>query len=264
MTTKSAGGLELLSYSDTGSGPVVVLLHGYPFNRTLWSDQVEALSKTHRVITPDLRGHGESSLGPAGMNQLASDVASLLDARGVRRATIGGLSMGGYVTLAFYRQFPERVSALILADTRAQADTKENKRIRAEQIKTVLSQGMKPVVDAMLPKLLHPETVSRRPEAVIRLRDMMLQTKPEGAAAALEGMATRDDQTELLSKISVPTLIIVGKDDPITPFWDSEKMHERINASRLVVIKTACHVPNLERPEEFNDALLEFLTDVGA
>jgi 3-oxoadipate enol-lactonase len=253
-----------LSYSDTGSGPVVVLLHGYPFNRTLWIDQVKALSKTHRVITPDLRGHGESSVGSGSMNQMASDVASLLDARGIDRATIGGLSMGGYVTLAFYRQFPQRVNALILADTRAQADTEENKRVRAEQIKTVLSQGMKPIVDAMLPKLVHPETVSRRPEAVKGLRDMMIHTKPEGAAAALEGMATRDDQTGLLSHITVPTLIIVGKDDPITPLQDSEKMHERISGSRLVVIDTASHVSNLERPEEFNAALLSFLGDIGA
>jgi 3-oxoadipate enol-lactonase len=264
MTSINSDGFDLLSFSETGSGPVVVLLHGYPFNRTLWVDQVEALSKTHRVITPDLRGHGESSVGPAGMNQMAVDVASLLDARGVERATIGGLSMGGYVTLAFYRQFPERVNALILADTRAQADTEENKRTRAEQIKTVLSQGMKPIVDVMLPKLVHPETVSRRPEAVKRLRDMMIQTRPEGAAAALEGMATRDDQTELLSKISVPTLIIVGKDDPITPLQDSEKMHERITGSRLVVIEKTSHVSNLERPDEFNKALVEFLSDVGA
>ena len=172
--------------------------------------------------------------------------------------------MGGYVTLAFVRQFPERVNGLILADTRAQADTEENKRIRAEQVKTLQSQGMKPIVDAMLPKLLHPETVSKRPDIVKRLRDMMHQTKPEGAAAALEGMAAREDQTELLSSIKVPTLIVVGREDPITPLEDSQKMHERIGGSRLVVIENASHVSNLERPEEFNTALTSFVSEAGA
>ena len=253
-----------IAYNDVGSGGAVVLLHGYPFNRTLWADQVEVLRKSHRVITPDLRGHGDSAVGPASMKRLASDVAAILDSLGIERATIGGLSMGGYVTLAFLRQFPERVNGLILADTRAQADTEENKRIRAEQVKTLQSQGMKPIVDAMLPKLLHPETVSKRPDIVKRLRDMMHQTKPEGAAAALEGMAAREDQMELLSSIKVPTLIVVGKEDPLTPLEDSQKMHERIGGSRLVVIENASHVSNLERPEEFNTALTSFVSEVGA
>ena len=253
-----------IAYNDVGSGGAVVLLHGYPFNRTLWADQVAALSKSHRVITPDLRGHGDSTVGPASMKRLASDMAALLDSLGIERATIGGLSMGGYVTLAFVRQFPERVNGLILADTRAQPDTEENKRIRAEQVKTLQSQGMKPIVDAMLPKLLHPETVSKRPDIVKRLRDMMHQTKPEGAAAALEGMAAREDQMELLSSIKVPTLIVVGREDPITPLDDSQKMHERIGGSRLVVIENASHVSNLERPEEFNTALTSFVSEVGA
>jgi 3-oxoadipate enol-lactonase len=262
MTTIHIDDVDI-AYDDSGNGPAVVLLHGYPFNRTLWADQVDALSRSHRVITPDLRGHGESGVGPASMNRMASDVASLLDALDIHRVTIGGLSMGGYVTLAFYRQFPDRVNALILADTRAQADTAENKRVRAEQVKTILSQGMKPIVDTMLPKLLHPETVSKRPEVVKRLRDMMHHTKPEGAAAALEAMAAREDQTELLRSIAVPTLIIVGKDDPITPLQDSVKMRERINGSRLIVIENASHVSNLERPEEFNNALTSFLAGAG-
>lgn len=252
-----------IAYDESGTGGAVVLLHGYPFNRTLWSDQVGVLSKSHRVITPDLRGHGESTVGPASMKRLASDVAALLDSLGIERATIGGLSMGGYVTLAFVRQFPERVNGLILADTRAQADTEENKRIRAEQVKALLSQGMKPIVDAMLPKLLHPETVSKRPDIVKRLRDMMHQTKPEGAAAALKGMAAREDQTELLASIKVPTLIVVGKEDPITPLEDSKKMHERIGGSRLVVIENASHVSNLERPDQFNAALTSFVSETG-
>ena len=169
--------------------------------------------------------------------------------------------MGGYVALAFYKQFPARVHALILADTRAQADTEEAKQTRAQQAEKALSEGMAGIADAMLPKLLTPETVSKRPEIVKRVRDMMLTIKPEGAAAALRGMAERDDQTSLLSQISSPTLILVGADDAITPVADSEKLHHAIKASRLVVLENAGHVSNLERAEQFNQAVLDFLKD---
>jgi 3-oxoadipate enol-lactonase len=250
-----------MAYTDVGSGRPVVLLHGYPFNRSLWNEQITALSDSYRVIAPDLRGFGESdsSEGPSTMNRMAKDVALLLDYLEIPRATIGALSMGGYVALAFYKQFASRVRALILADTRAQADTEEAKQTRAQQAEKALSEGMAGIADAMLPKLLTPETVSKRPEIVKRVRDMMLKTKPEGAAAALRGMAERDDQTTL--KISVPALIIVGAEDAITPVADSEKMNQAITGSRLVVLENAGHVSNLERTENFNEALLDFLSE---
>jgi 3-oxoadipate enol-lactonase len=252
-----------MAYTDTGVGSPIVLIHGYPFNRTLWNEQVAALSTSYRVIAPDLRGFGESesSPGPATMNRLAQDVGQLMDRLESSRAVIGGLSMGGYVALAFYKQFPSRVRALVLADTRAQADTEEAKQTRAQQAEKALSEGMAGIADAMLPKLLTPETVSKRPEIVKRVRDMMLKTKPEGAAAALLGMAERDDQTELLSRITTKTLILVGAEDAITPRADSEKMHNAIAGSRLVVLENAGHVSNLERTEEFNEALMDFLRD---
>ena len=193
-----------IAYTDAGVGRPVVLIHGYPFNRSLWNEQLTALSASYRVIVPDLRGFGESdaSPGPATMNRMAQDVAALLDHLEITRAVIGGLSMGGYVALAFYKQFPSRVRALILADTRAQADTEEAKQTRAQQAEKALAEGMAGIADAMLPKLLTPETVSKRPEIVKRVRDMMLKTKPEGTAAALLGMAAREDQTDLLSNIT--------------------------------------------------------------
>jgi 3-oxoadipate enol-lactonase len=231
----------------------------------MWSAQVAELQESFRVITLDLRGHGESeySAGPAGMNMMARDVASLLDALEISRAHIGGISMGGYVALAFYRLFPLRVRSLILADTRAQADTEEAKQNRAQQAARVVVEGMAGIVDAMLPKLLAPETVSKRPEVVKRIRDMMLRTKPEGAAAALLGMAARDDQTEHLSRIISPALIIVGREDAITPLQDSEKMHQEMGGSRLEIIENAGHVSNIEQPEQFNKALLRFLHEVS-
>ena len=252
-----------MAYTDAGMGRPIVLIHGYPFNRSLWNEQVAALSSSYRVIVPDLRGFGEtdSSPGPATMNRMAQDVVGLLDHLEISRAVIGGLSMGGYVALAFYKQFPSRVRALVLADTRAQADTEEGKQTRAQQAEKALAEGMAGIADAMLPKLLTPETVSKRPEIVKRVRDMMLKTKPEGAASALLGMAEREDQTPLLSKIASPTLILVGAEDAITPVADSEKMQHAIAGSRLVVIENAGHVSNLERTEEFNKNLLEFLRD---
>ena len=252
-----------IAYTDAGIGRPIVLIHGYPFNRSLWNEQVEALSSTCRVIAPDLRGFGESDAAEsATMNEMAQDVAMLLNQLGIVRATIAGLSMGGYVALAFYKQLPSRVKALILADTRAQADSEEAKQTRAQQAKKALDEGMAGIADSMLPKLLTPETVSKHPEIVKRVRDMMLKTKPEGAAAALHGMAQRDDQTDLLPKIAVPSLILVGAEDAITPVADSEKMHQSIAGSRLVVLENAGHVSNLERTEPFNEALLAFMKEL--
>lgn len=252
-----------MAYTDNGIGRPIVLIHGYPFNRSLWNEQVAALSNSYRTIVPDLRGFGESdsSPGTVTMNRMAQDVVQLLDHLGISRAVIGGLSMGGYVTLAFYKQFPSRVRALMLADTRAQSDTEEAKQARVQQAEKALTEGMAGIADAMLPKLLTPETVSKRPEIVKRIRDMMLKTKPEGAAAALLGMAERDDQTPLLAKVTAPTLIMVGVEDAITPVADSQKMHAAITNSRFVALENAGHVSNLERTEEFNKALLDFLTE---
>src|SRR5215213_9109736 len=251
-----------LAYTDVGSGPPVVLIHGYPFNRSLWNEQTEALGGKHRVVAPDLRGFGESdsSEGTATMNVLARDVAELMDRLEIAQAVIGGLSMGGYVALAFCNQFPARVKALVLADTRAQADTEEGKQTRFQQAEKALSEGMAGIADGMLPKLLTPDTVSKRPELVKRVRDMMLKTKPDGAAAALRGMAEREDQTDFIAGIAVPTLILVGREDAITPVADSEQMQSRIEGSRLVVLENAGHVSNLEQTEQFNDALLGFLS----
>ncbi len=253
-----------LAYTDVGAGPPVVLIHGYPFNRSLWTEQAEALRSKYRVVAPDLRGFGDSdsSDGFARMKLLAEDVAALMDHLEIEQAVIGGLSMGGYVALAFARMIPARVKALVLADTRAQADTEEGKQARFHQAEKAVAEGMAGIADAMLPKLLTPDTVSKRPELVKRVRDMMLKTKPQGAAAALLGMSEREDQTEFISSILVPTLILVGREDAITPVADSEMMQSRIEGSRLVVIENAGHVSNLEQTEHFNDALLGFLSTV--
>jgi 3-oxoadipate enol-lactonase len=252
-----------MAFDEAGAGPAVVLLHGFPFNRSMWRQQIEVLRANFRVITPDLRGHGESGLvsEPATMEEMARDVAALLDELRIDHATLGGLSMGGYVTLAFYRLFPERVSALVLADTRAQADSEDGKRAREENAQRALQQGMEPIADAMLPKLLSSNTLSQRPDLSASVRAMILGTRPEGAAAALRGMALRRDQTDLLPSISVPTLVLVGTEDNLTPVEDARLIRDRVRGSRLALIDGAAHLSNLERPDEFNSSLVEFLND---
>lgn len=268
MSVAHVRGIEI-AYDDAGDeagaraegAPVVVLLHGYPLNRSMWREQVDALSARHRVVAPDLRGHGETQASGEAttMEALAQDVAALLDELRIERVVLGGLSMGGYVALAFYRLFPQRVGALVLADTRATPDTGEARRGREESARKALTEGMPAIADAMLPKLLAPATVEEQPDVAARVRAMICATKPEGAAAALRAMAVRRDQTDLLPQISVPTLIIVGSEDTLTPPRDAQAMHRAIDGSRLEIIDGAGHLSNVERPAQFNRALSDFL-----
>jgi pimeloyl-ACP methyl ester carboxylesterase len=239
----------------------VILLHGFPFNRTLWTDQVEALKHSFRVITPDLRGFGDSSLDGevSRMDDMARDIAGLTEHLEIDRAVIGGLSMGGYVTFSFYRMFPLRVRALILADTRPQADTEESRKIRYEQAQKVKAGGMEAIVDGFLEKLLGEETAKNKPAEVARINEMMLSLSPEGAAAALLGAAERRDHTSLLPRIMAPTLIVVGTEDKVVSLSDADMMHREIRGSHLEKLEGSGHVSNIEQRDEFNRALMSFL-----
>jgi pimeloyl-ACP methyl ester carboxylesterase len=251
-----------LAYDDKGSGAPIVLLHGFPFNRSIWDEQVAVLTDRYRVITPDLRGFGKTPLpadGASEMTDMARDVAALLDQLEIRRVIMGGLSMGGYVAFAFYRLFPLRTRGLILADTRPQADTEEGRAVRFQQVERVKKEGMAGISEGFLEKLFSAKTVQHRPELVSRIREMILSTSPEGVAAALMGMAARLNYSYLLPQILCPALIVVGSEDKIVSISDAELMHREIRGSQLTVIEDAGHVSNLETPEEFNTALLEFL-----
>lgn len=260
MSKARVRGIEV-AYDVLGSGPTLVLLHGFPFNRSMWREQAEALSARYRVITPDLRGHGETdAMGEVfTMDDMAQDVCALLDHLDIERVAIGGLSMGGYVAFAFIRKFPLRVRTLILADTRPQSDTDEARANREQMARKALTEGMNAIADAMLPKLLAPNTLAERPDIVARVREMMSSMKPEGAAAALRGMAERSDYTSFLPRIIAPTLIIVGSHDQITTPQDAGVMHREIRGSHLEIIESAAHVSNLERPVEFTYAVKDFL-----
>ena len=257
---QKSGGVEL-AWEEAGQGTPVVLLHAFPLNRKMWRPQVEALANRCRVITPDFRGHGESGTAAedSTMERLADDVRGLLDALGLERVVLGGLSMGGYVAFAFYRRWPERVVALILADTRAASDTEEGRTARFETAALAEREGSAAIAERMLPKLLAPVTHERKPEVVAAVREMILEASPAGIAGALRGMAVRTASCDLLPQIKYLTLILVGEQDVLTPPADSEAMAKEIPHSRLVKIPDAGHLSNLEQPERFNQALLEFL-----
>ena len=250
------------TFDEAGHGPAIVLLHGYPFDRSMWREQIDFLSAAgYRVIAPDLRGLGEneSSVEIATMDEMARDVAALIDELTVDRAVVCGLSMGGYVAFEFAHLFPSRPRALVLAGTRAPADNESEKESRAQQVERVLAEGMKGIPEATLPKLLARRTLAEKPNVVAQVRDMILRAPPRGAAAAQRGMAARRDYSDDLPRINVPTLVIVGREDTVRPVADAEFMHERIPESHLEIIDDAAHMTNMEQPEAFNNVLLRFL-----
>lgn len=273
-------GIEL-AYTDSGQGTAVLLLHGYPFDRSMWRGQIEVLSaKGFRAVAPDLRGLGETSdklkfVAPEDqrqaearrtntMDDMARDAAALLDELKVNETVVCGLSMGGYVAFEFAKLFPAKVRGLILAGTRAPADNEKEKQGRLAQIEQMLAEGMAPIAEATLPKLLAPRTLSEKPEVVARTREMILKADPRGAAAAQRGMAARRDYSEDLAEIRVPTLIMVGREDPIRPVADSEFMQRGIRDSRLEIIEDAAHMTNLEQPEVFNKTLMDFVRQAAS
>ncbi|ANZ39260.1 hydrolase [Lentzea guizhouensis] len=252
-----------IGYDDEGtSDHVLVLVHGHPFDRTMWRPQVEHFSaRGWRVITADLRGYGETTVVPGvtPLSTFARDVVGLLDHLGVDRFVLGGLSMGGQIVLEVQRLFGDRVRGLLLADTFAQAETPEGKVVRNEMADRLLREGMSGYADEVLTKMVAPHNVEALPEVAAHVSGMMHNAPPEGAAAALRGRAERPDYTDLLGTIEVPTLVVVGSDDEFTPVRDAEYMHERVPGSTLVVVHGAAHMPNLERPAAFNKALDDLL-----
>jgi pimeloyl-ACP methyl ester carboxylesterase len=259
-------GLEM-AYLDAGEGPTVLFLHGYPFDQSMWSEQIEAITTAgFRAIAPDLRSLGQtkSSSEVATMNEMARNAAALLDELNVEDAVVCGLSMGGYVAFEFVHLFSTRVRGLVLAGTRAPADNEQEKAGREQQVKTMLRAGMVPISIATLPKLLARRTLDEKPDVVKRVRAMIVRADPKGAAAAQRGMAARRDYTEDMPKINVPTLIIVGREDSIRPVADAEFMHRGIRNSRLAIIEDAAHMTNMEQAEVFNGYLATFCRSVGS
>ena len=251
-------------YLEAGNGWPVVLIHAFPLNADMWRPQLERVPDGWRFIAPDLRGFGpvseqQSPAAATTIDDFAGDVGVLLDRLHIDRAIIGGLSMGGYVTFALFRKSAERFSGLILADTKAQADTPEGRDGRRKMIELVRASGASAVADQMLPKLLGATSTTARPELQAQVRRMIESTSVAAIAGALEALSTRPDSTPDLARITYPALIVVGAEDVLTPVADAEAMDRRIARSSLVVLPGAGHLSNLESPDAFSKALADFL-----
>lgn len=248
------------AFDDTGGRHVpLVLIHGFPLDRTVWSAQVKGLGGVARVIAPDLRGSGGTALpeGPVSMDTYAADVAALLDTLGVERAVVGGVSMGGYVAFAFRRLYPGRVRALVLVDTRPGPDSAEARKARDETAALARSSGAAAVAARMLPKMPGP---GASPDYLRSLSDLMSRQPVEGIVAALGAIRDRADSTPDLARIDVPTLVVSGDKDALIAPAESEAMAKAIPRARLALIPGAGHLPNFEAPAAFNDAVRAFLS----
>lgn len=254
------GGAEV-EYDARGDGRAVLLLHAFPLGLDMWDAQAEALAPRHRVVRFDAHGFGGSPPGdgPLTMDQIADDGAFLLEHLGIERAVVAGCSMGGYAAFAFVRRHPERLRGLVLQDTRAGADTEAAKANRRALAERVLSEGASAAVEAFLPKLVGETTHRERPQIVARLRERILATSPRGVANALHGLAARDDSRGTLGAIHVPTLVLVGEEDALTPPSEAEAIAGAVEGARLVIVPKAGHLANLENPSELNAALASFL-----
>jgi 3-oxoadipate enol-lactonase len=238
----------------------VVLVHAFPLNATLWRPQIERAPTGWHFVAPDLPGFGASRQPPAQtMEQMAKEVLKVLDEQRIERAVIGGLSMGGYVTMALYRMAPERFSALVLADTRATADNEQQKDGRLKMIATVREKGPRAIADEMLPKLLGATSQRERPELATHVREIIEANSADAIAGALEAMMGRPDSRPQLAGMSVPALVLCGEEDGLTPPADSDALHAGIKGSRLVMLPGAGHLSNIEAPAAFSDALNTFL-----
>jgi len=256
-------GIEI-DYSDEGSGLPVIFIHAFPMNQTMWSEQVAALRGRCRAITLDLRGFGKSSApgGPYSMERMASDVRALMAHLDIDRAVLVGLSMGGYISLAFYKLYPDAVRALVLADTRASADSEEGRERRFKSAEKAEREGSASIVRDMEVAAFAPSTREKRRDIIERARVMIEANSPQGIAAAQRGMAARPDSTYTLIGIDCPTLILVGSEDSLTPASEAEALRDGIPHSQLKVIEGAGHMSNMEQPEQFNAALREFIDSI--
>jgi 3-oxoadipate enol-lactonase len=250
-----------IRYETSGSGTPVLFLHAFPLNLRMWDAQVRALPAGHQAIRFDARGFGGTPAGDGllTMERIADDAVALLDFLGAPPAVVCGLSMGGYAAFAMVRRHPQRIRALVLADTRPSPDTPEGRKSRAEQRERVRREGPTAIAEAFLPKLLGATTHRERPQVVAQVREMILSASAQGISDALAGLAARADSIPTLREIRVPTLVLCGSEDVLTPPADAEQMKAGIAGSELELIPRVGHLSNLEDPATFDAALHRFL-----
>lgn len=251
-------------YEVMGSGPPIVMLHPFPANHDLWKPAAQSLISRYRLILPDLRGHGESSVGggPAFMEKHVEDLVRVLDDAEIGRATFVGVSIGGYVLFEFWRRYSPRVQSLVLCNTKAQADAPEARAARLQAADDVVERGTEPFFESMLPKLIGRTTHRTRPDLVEGALRMMRKMSPQAVASVQRGMAERPDSMQTLKTINVPAMILTGDEDILTGIGEAELMQRHIRGSRMKTIPRAGHYSPWEQPEEVGKLLRGFLDEV--
>jgi 3-oxoadipate enol-lactonase len=259
----NTNGLKIY-YSDAGpkNGLPVVLIHGFPFRSAMWQPQIDALSGRYRVVAADVRGHGRSDAGDGQytLEFFVDDLLALLDHLEIPSAVLVGLSMGGYIALRAAERNPDRVRALVLCDTRSEADSNEAKVKRSAHIRRVKKDGTGPFAEDFVKSVFSPEAFQNNPSAVEFIKEIIRNNPPAGICGTLLALASRTDATPSLPDIKVPTAVVVGEKDILTPPSLARAMQEKIPEAELHIIPGAAHMSNLENPEEFNKVLLDFLS----
>ena len=255
-----------VSYTDVGNkgSPVIIFIHGFPFNKSMWNLQVESLKDKYRLITYDIRGHGNSGAGNEdySIDLFVSDLIGLMDALKINKAILCGLSMGGYIALNAIANDKDRIDALILADTQCIADTHEAKEKRIKAIAGIRETGVEKYADESLKNLFASESFTTRLKEIEDIREMIVKTSEQSLISTLLALSARKETCNILPEIKIPVLILVGNEDKITPPAAAMFMHEKIEGSILKIIYHAGHLSNLENPEEFNIQLKNFVKSV--
>jgi 3-oxoadipate enol-lactonase len=251
-----------ISYNDIGIGKTpIIFLHGFPFNKSMWDGQLDFLKNSHRLIAIDCRSFGQSLDNhiEASIDLFTNDLIQFMNALDLKKVIVCGLSMGGFIALNAIKKYPKRFSALILCDTQCASDTKEQKAKRMETIKEIETNGISNFTTTFVNAVFHEDTITNKMGLVAKIEADILANTPEVIIGGLKALASRAETCSSLSKIEVPTLIICGREDQVTPLSQSEFMHRNIENATLKIIENAGHLSNLEQPEAFNAELLEFL-----
>ncbi len=251
-----------LTHTDAGSGRVVILIHGFPLTQQMWNAQINAFSPAYRIITPDLRGFGQSPLGtaPFTMESCADDIYDLLASKSIEQhVVLVGLSMGGYICFEFVRKYQHLLDGLILVATQPSADNEPARNSRREMAEFVLQEGPKALAARLTPRLLGRTTIEKKPHVAKTVCRLVESNCSEGIAKACFGLAARRDSTSVLPRIQVPTLIMAGSEDVLIPIAQSRAMQERIPNSQIVVVEQCGHLINLEQSAVFEQTVSQFL-----
>lgn len=255
-----------VSYIDEGpdDAPVIILIHGFPFDKSTWSKQVDVLKRDYRVIAYDVRGHGNSDTGPVdfSIELFVNDLIEFMNALEIDRSVLCGLSMGGYITLKAIENFPDRFQAIVLCDTNCIADSAETREKRMKTIESIKEHGVEHYAKESLKNLLASESFTTRRDEIAIIREIITNTSVESLSQTLHALAGRQETCSKLTEITVPVLIMVGKDDQLTPPSASQNMHKEIKGSVLSIIDQAGHLSNMENPDDFNAQLLDFLASL--